>query len=89
MSLTRNLARNIQDAPTDHTNSPEQTPLLPRIDSDELPKRTRLPTFQILILLAVRIADNITLTSIAPYINQAWLHSLMLFASNHLSTDGE
>lgn len=29
--------------------------------------------FQILILLAVRLADNITLTSIAPYINQVWL----------------
>ena len=29
----------------DHTNSSEQTPLLPRVDSDEPPKRSRLPTF--------------------------------------------
>ena len=68
MSLTRN-------APTDHiTNSSEQTALLPQVDSDEPPKRSRLPTFQILILIAVRLADNITITSIGPYINQAWFH---------------
>ena len=67
---------NIQDAAADHTNSSEQTPLLlPRVDSDGPLKRSQLPIFQILILLAVRLADNITLTSIGPYINQAWFHT--------------
>lgn len=66
---------NIQDAAAEHTNSSERTPLLPRVDSDEPPKRSQLPIFQILILLAVRLADNITLTSIGPYINQAWFHT--------------
>ena len=64
---------NIHIERTNDPNSSEQTPLLPRVDSDGPPKRTRLPMFQILILLAVRLADNITLTSIAPYINQVWL----------------
>ena len=49
---------------------------------DEPTKRSRLPTFQILILLAfllaVRVADDITLTYIGPYINQAWLHCSLL-----------
>ncbi|KAH9046513.1 MFS general substrate transporter [Lactarius hengduanensis] len=38
--------------------------------SDAPPKRNRLPTFQLLILLSIRLADNMTLTSITPYINQ-------------------
>ena len=49
---------------------------------DEPTKLSRLPTFQILILLAlllaVRLADDITLTYIGPYINQAWLHCSLL-----------
>ncbi|KAI9453846.1 MFS general substrate transporter [Lactarius psammicola] len=49
----------------------EHTPLLSQVDSDHAPpKRTRLPTVQILVLLSIRLADNITLTSITPYINQ-------------------
>jgi len=49
----------------------EQTPLLSQVDSDDVPpKQTRLPTFRVLILLSVRLADNITSTSIMPYINQ-------------------
>lgn len=84
----------VQVAPTpaNATNLSEQTPLLPPVDSDAPPKRTpsRLPTFQLLILLAVRLADNITLTSIAPYINQAWHYLLiMLITANDLFTDDE
>ncbi|KAH9036970.1 MFS general substrate transporter [Lactarius pseudohatsudake] len=63
------MASNIHvaSAPADDS---EQTPLLSQGHSDAPPKRNRLPTFQLLILLSIRLADNMTLTSITPYINQ-------------------
>ncbi|KAH8986533.1 MFS general substrate transporter [Lactarius hatsudake] len=56
-------------APADDIVS-DTTPLLSQGHSDAPPKRNRLPTFQLLILLSIRLADNMTLTSITPYINQ-------------------
>jgi hypothetical protein len=69
------MASNVQVA-VDDTDT-EQTPLLPKVDSDAPPKQTRLPTFQILILLSVRLTEIMTSTSIAPYINQVWLYPLL------------
>ncbi|KAH9164612.1 MFS general substrate transporter [Lactarius sanguifluus] len=58
----------VASAPADDVS--DTTPLLTQGHSDAPPKRTRLPTFQLLILLSIRLADNMTLTSITPYINQ-------------------
>ncbi len=66
------MASNVQDELVN-----EQTTLLSQVDSDAPPKRTRLPTLQILIFLSVRLADNMTLTSITPYINQARFYDLI------------
>ncbi|KAH9013716.1 MFS general substrate transporter [Lactarius hengduanensis] len=57
-------------APADDTVS-EQTPLLSQVHADAPTKRNRLPTFQLLIFLSIRLADDMTLASITPYINQA------------------
>ncbi|KAH9036967.1 MFS general substrate transporter [Lactarius pseudohatsudake] len=56
-------------APADDTVS-EQTPLLSQVHADAPTKRNRLPTFQLLIFLSIRLADDMTLASITPYINQ-------------------
>ncbi|KAH9056524.1 MFS general substrate transporter [Lactarius vividus] len=60
----------VASAPTDDDTISEQTPLLSQVHADAPPKRNRLPTFQILIFLAIRLADDMTLASIIPYINQ-------------------
>ncbi|KAH8989289.1 MFS general substrate transporter [Lactarius akahatsu] len=64
------MASNIHVASAPADTVSEQTPLLSQGHSDAPPKRNRLPTFQLLILLSIRLADNMTLTSITPYINQ-------------------
>ncbi|KAH9056523.1 MFS general substrate transporter [Lactarius vividus] len=64
------MALNIHVASAPADTVSEQTPLLSHIHGDAPPKRNRLPTFQILISLAVCLADDMTFASITPYINQ-------------------
>ncbi|KAH9056522.1 MFS general substrate transporter [Lactarius vividus] len=59
----------VASAPADDIVS-EQTPLLSRVHLDAPSKRNRLPTLQLLISLSIRLADDMTVASITPYINQ-------------------
>ncbi|KAH9013715.1 MFS general substrate transporter [Lactarius hengduanensis] len=59
----------VASAPADDTVS-EQTPLLSQVHADAPTKRNRLPTFQLLIVLSICLADDMTTASITPYINQ-------------------
>ncbi|KAH9164613.1 MFS general substrate transporter [Lactarius sanguifluus] len=62
------MALNIHVA-SDDTIS-DTTPLLSQVHADAPPKPNRLPTFQLLIFLSIRLADEMTSASITPYINQ-------------------